>query len=60
MLKEALVIGASAAAGTYITQKWGAPLAAQAAKLNIPPTVAHMLVVGSFTAASYFLAKAIL
>lgn len=60
MLKDALVIGGSAAAATFITQKWGGPLELQAAKLHIPPAVAHMAVVGSFTALSYFVFKAIL
>lgn len=59
MLKDALIIGSSAAAGTYISQKWGAQLEVQAAKLHIPPTIAHMAVVGSFSALSYFIIKAV-
>jgi len=57
MMKEALVIGGSAAAGTWISQKYGAALEAQAVKLSIPPMVAHMAVVGGFTAISYFIVK---
>lgn len=60
MLKDAIIIGGSAAVGTYASQKWGATLEAQALKLHVPPTLAHMLVVGSFTAVSYFVVKAIL
>lgn len=60
MLKDALVIGGSAAAGTYITQKWGAALEVQAAKFHIPATLAHMTVVGGFTALSYFIIKAVI
>lgn len=53
-MKATLIIGASAAAATYVTQKWGQPLEAQAVKLHIPPVLAHMAVVGGFTALSYF------
>lgn len=60
MLKEVLVIGGSAAAATYVTQKWGGPLEVQAQKLHIPPVVAHMAVIGGFAALSYFVFKAIL
>lgn len=59
MLKDALIIGGSAAAGTFISQKYGAALEVQAVKLHVPPTVAHMLVVGGFTAISYFIVKAV-
>jgi hypothetical protein len=60
MMKDALIVGGSAAAGTFISQRWGGALEVQAAKLHIPPTIAHMAVVGSFSALSYFLLKAIL
>lgn len=56
-MKEALIIGGSAAVGTWATQKWGAQLEAQAVKLHVPPTFAHMAVVGSFTALSWFVLK---
>lgn len=60
MLKDAVIIGGAAAVGTYASQKWGGALEAQAVKLHVPPVVAHMLAVGSFTAVSYFIIKAIL
>lgn len=60
MLKDVLVIGGSAAVATYATQKWGGPLEIQAQKLHVPPVIAHMVVVGGFTALAYFVAKAIL
>lgn len=59
-MKDALIVGVSAAAGTYISQKWGAQLELQATKLHIPPTIAHMAVVGGFTAISWFITKSIL
>ena len=59
-MRDALIIGGSAAAGTYISQKWGGMLEAQAVKFHVPPTLAHMLVVGGFTAVSYFIVKAVL
>ena len=60
MMKEALIVGGAAAGGTFISQKWGASLEAQAVKFHIPPTVAHMVVVGSFAAVVFFVAKAVL
>jgi hypothetical protein len=59
MVKDVLIIGGSAAAGTFISQKWGGALEAQAAKLHIPPVIGHMVVVGGFSALSYFLLKAV-
>lgn len=60
MLKDALIVGGSAAAGTFVSQRYGAALEVQATKLHIPPTVAHMAVVGGFSALSYFILKAVL
>lgn len=59
-MKEVLIIGGAAALGTWATQKWGGPLAEQAIKLHVPPSVASMLVVGSFTAGSWFILKHII
>jgi hypothetical protein len=59
-MKATLIIGGSAAAATYVTQKWGGPLEAQAVKLHIPPVLAHMAVVGGFTALSYWVATKVL
>lgn len=60
MLKEALVVGVAGAAGTYVSQKFGASLEAQATKMGIPPMVAHMAVVGGFTAVGFLIARAVL
>lgn len=59
-MKEALIVGGAAAGGTFISQKWGGALEVQAAKLHIPPVIAHMAVVGSFSALTFFLLKAVL
>ena len=60
MLKDALIVGGAAATGTFISQKWGGALEAQAAKVHVPPVIAHMVVVGGFSAISYFILKAVL
>jgi hypothetical protein len=59
-MRDVLVIGGAAAAGTYISQKWGGALEQQAVKFHVPPMLAHMMVVGGFTAVSYFLVRKIL
>ena len=54
MLKETLVVGGAAALGGWLVTKYGASIEAQAVKLHIPPTLAHMLVVGGSAALVYF------
>lgn len=59
MLKEVLIVGGSAAVGELIVQKFGSSIEAKAVSMKIPPTVAHMAVVGSAAALGYVLLKAV-
>lgn len=60
MLKTALIVGGAGAAGSWLTNRYGAQLATQAAKLHVPANIAGMLIVGGFTAVSYFIAEKVL
>lgn len=57
MLKEVLIVGGSAAIGGWIVTKYGAPIEAQAVKLHVPVTLAHMAVVGGSAALVYFVLR---
>lgn len=57
MLKETLIVGGAAALGGWIVTRYGAPIEAQAVKLHIPPTIAHMAVVGGTAALAYFVLR---
>ncbi len=59
-MKELLIVGAAAAGGTWISQKWGAKIEAKAIEMKIPATAAHMAVVGGFSALTYFVAKQVI
>lgn len=60
MIKEAAVVGLSAAAGEFVSRKYGASIEAKAVAMKIPPALAHGAVVGAFAVAGYLAIKAIL
>lgn len=60
MWKEAMIVAAAAAVGTYADQKWGAALEAKAVQYKVPPAIAHAAAVGTFTGVAYFIAKQVL
>jgi hypothetical protein len=60
MMKDLLYVGAAAALGEYMTRRFGAQIEAQAAKLKLPPTIAHAAVVGGFAVAGYWAGKSLL
>jgi len=57
MLKEVIIVGASAGLGGWVVSKYGASIEAQAVKLHFPPTIAHMVVVGGGAALVYFVLR---
>jgi hypothetical protein len=57
MLKEALIVAVAAGGGTYISQRWGQKIEAQAVAMHVPPVAAHMAVVGGFAAGVYFVVR---
>jgi hypothetical protein len=55
-MKEVLLAGAAAAVGGLIVSKYGAAIEAKAVAMHVPPTVAHMGVVGGSAALVFFVA----
>lgn len=53
-MKGALIVGAVAAASSWLVSKYGASLEAQAVKMHIPPNIAHLTLVGSATGVAYW------
>lgn len=60
MVKEALVVGVSAAAGEFVARKYGTSIEAKAVEMKIPAALAHAAVVGTFAVGGYLIAKAVL
>lgn len=56
-MKDVLIVGASAGLGGWIVSRYGAPIEAQAVKLGIPTTVAHIAIVGGGAALVYFVLR---
>ena len=59
MWKEYLIVGGAAAVGEFLVQRYGNQIQEQAAKLKIPPMVAHIGVVGGSAALGYAVLKAV-
>lgn len=59
-MKEILVVGASAAVGEFLVQRYGNQIQAKAVELHIPPMVAHVAVVGGFAVLGYVVLRAVL
>jgi len=60
MLKDVLIVGVSAAAGGWLVAKYGGTVEAQAVKLHVPVTIAHMAVVGGGAALAYFVIRQVI
>ncbi len=58
-LKEVLIVGAAAALGEYVVQKYGSAIEAKAVSMKIPPMVAHVAIVGGSAAAGFALLRAV-
>lgn len=60
MMKEVLIVAGSAALGEFLAQKFGTTIEAKAVSMKIPPTVAHMAVVGGAAALGFVVLKHVL
>lgn len=56
-MKELLIVGAAAAVAEYARGKYGAKIEEMAVKAKIPPTVAHVAVVGGAAAGAFYVIK---
>jgi hypothetical protein len=59
-VKELLIVGGSAALGGVVVSKYGASIEAKAVQFKIPPTLAHMGVVGGTAALVYYVLRSVL
>jgi hypothetical protein len=60
MWKEVAFVAGAAALGEYAARQWGSSIETKAIEMKVPVAVAHALVVGSFAAAGFAVAKALL
>lgn len=58
-MKEALIVGGAAMAGEFIVQKFGATIEQKAVEMKIPPTVAHMAIVGGAAMLGFVVLRAV-
>jgi hypothetical protein len=56
-MKDAIIVALAAGAGEYLDSKYGASIEAQGVALHIPPVIAHVAVVGGFTAVVWYIAR---
>jgi hypothetical protein len=49
MWKDVAVVVGVASAGAYVSSKYGTKIEAQAVKMKLPPTVAHVGTIGLFS-----------
>lgn len=59
-MKEALIVGAAAAAGEFLVQRYGNQIQAKAVEMKIPAGVAHVAIVGGAAVLGYVVLRAIL